>query len=124
MSVIEIHNRLANTAMYYFILLTVWGYWRFFRKQRMDPAFWGALVIGEILVLLQSSLGGYMWILGLRPAQWAHYLYGIVTPMALPMAFMYTRGEQDRPELLMYGTTTLLTVFLILRAMETATFGG
>ena len=124
MSVIDIHGRLANTALYYFILLTVWGYWRFFRKQSIDPAFWGALVIGEILLLLQSGLGGYMWVIGLRPARWAHYLYGIVGPMALPMVFMYTRGKQDRPEMLMYGTTTLVTVGLILRAMYTAGAGG
>ncbi|MCB9134801.1 MAG: hypothetical protein H6636_05200 [Anaerolineales bacterium] len=124
MSIIDIHGRFANTAMYYFILLTLWGYWRFFRKQGMDPSFWGALVIGEVLLLLQSGLGGYMWLIGLRPARWAHYLYGIVSPMALPMVFMYTKGRQDRPELLMYGTTTLITVGLIIRAMMTATTGG
>ena len=123
MSVVELHGRIANTAMYYFILLTLWGYWRFIRKQAMDPAFWGALVIGEILILLQSSVGVYMWVLGLRPARWAHYLYGIVGPMALPMVFMYTKGRQERPELLMYATTTLITVFLIIRAMVTAQVG-
>ena len=124
MSVLEIHGRFANTALYYFILLTVWGYWRFFRKQGMDPGLWGALVIGEILLLFQSGIGGYMWLIGLRPARWAHYLYGVVGPMALPMVYMYTRGKQDRPEMLMYGTTTLITVGLILRAMFTATSGG
>ncbi len=124
MSVIEIHNRLASAALNYFILLSIWGYWRFFRKQGLDPAFWGALVIGEILLLSQTGLGGYMWVVGLRPARWAHYLYGIVAPMALPMVFMYTQGKQDRPEILMYGTTTLITVGLILRAMFTATVGG
>ena len=123
MSIFDVHGRLANTALYYFILLTIWGYWRFFRKQGMDPAFWGALVIGEILLLLQTGLGGYMWVIGLRPARWAHYLYGIVAPMALPMAFMYTKGKQDRPEILMYATTTLITMGLILRAMFTATTG-
>jgi hypothetical protein len=121
MSILDIHGRLANTAVYYFVVLTLWGYWRFFRKQGMDPAFWGALVIGEILLLLQSGIGGYMWAMGLRSTRWAHYLYGIVTPMALPMVFMYTRGRQDRPEILMYGTTTLITVGLILRAIYTAT---
>ncbi|HNB50901.1 MAG TPA: hypothetical protein PK530_03115, partial [Anaerolineales bacterium] len=58
-----------------------------------------------------------------RPARWAHYLYGIVGPMALPMVFMYTKGRQERPELLMYATTTLITVFLIIRAMVTAQVG-
>lgn len=124
MSVIEIHGRLANTAMYYFIFLTLWGFLRFFRKQGMEPSFWGALVIAEILLLLQSGLGGYMWVIGLRPARWAHYLYGIVSPMALPMVFMYTKGKQERPEILMYSTTTLITVVLIIRAMYTATTGG
>jgi heme A synthase len=120
MTILEMHGRLADTSLYYFILLSVWGYWRFFRKQGIDPSYWGAVVIGEILLLLQSGLGGYMWVLGLRPARWAHYLYGIVGPMALPMVYMYTRGRQNRPEMLMYATTTLITMGLILRAMSTA----
>ncbi|GAB4577711.1 MAG: hypothetical protein Fur0022_04420 [Anaerolineales bacterium] len=124
MSVVELHGRLANTALYYFILLTAWGYVRFFRKQAMDPSFWGALVIGEVLLLLQTGLGGYMWFVGLRPDRWAHYLYGLVTPMALPMIFLYTRGQQERPEVLMYATTNLITVVLIIRAMSTAIVGG
>jgi len=124
MSVIEFHGRLADAALYYFIFLSVWGYWRFFRKQGLDSAFWGAVVIGEILLLLQTGLGGYMWVIGLSSTRWVHYLYGIVTPMALPMIFMYTRGKQERPEMLMYGTTTLITVVLILRAMSTAGAGG
>ena len=118
----EIHANLANTALYYFVLLAVWGYFRFFRKEGISSGFWGAIVIAEILLLLQSVLGGYLWISGLRPARTIHLLYGIVTPMALPMVYMFTKGHQERRDMLMYGTTCLFAVGLVLRAMSTGTF--
>ena len=115
-----IHERLANTALYYFIALSIWGYFRFVRKQGLDASFWGAIVIGEILLFAQAAVGGYMWIIGIRPARTVHLLYGLVTLMALPAVYMYTRGEAQRGEMLMYATTALITVGLILRSMDTA----
>ncbi len=119
----DIHARLANTALYYFLFLTVWGYWRFFRKQGLSSSFWGAVAIAEILLLLQGVLGGVLWLQGLRPARTVHLLYGIVAPMAIPAVYVYTRGRGERAEMLMYGTTCLITVGLILRATTTGAFG-
>ncbi len=123
MSIVEIHSRLSNTALLYFVLITAWAYWRFFRKEGLSPGFWGSLVIAEILLLLQSGLGAYMWITGLRPARDVHILYGIVSLMALPAVYMFTKGRQERSEMLMYGTTALITIGLIMRAVFTATGG-
>jgi hypothetical protein len=123
MNLSEVHGRIATTSLYYFILLTVWGYWRFFCKERLSAVYWGSLAIAEGLLLIQSGLGFYLWFLGLRPSRSIHILYGIVSMMALPAVYMYTRGRQERAEMLMYGTTTLITVGLILRAMTTA-LGG
>jgi heme A synthase len=118
----EVHANLANTALYYFVVLSIWGYFRFFRKEGISSGFWGAIVIAEILLILQSVLGGWLWISGLRPARGVHLLYGIVAPMALPMVYMYTRGRQKRPEMLMYGTACLITIGLVLRATSTGQF--
>jgi CDP-diglyceride synthetase len=122
MSASEVHGALANTATLYFIALTIWGYFRFFRKQGVESSLWGALAIAEILLLVQGLLGGYLWIIGARPARDMHMLYGIVSLMAIPAAYMYTKGRTDRPEVLIYATTSLITFGLIMRAVSTAQF--
>lgn len=120
MTVNEIHAALSNAALLFFIALSVWGYWRFFRRQPLDPSYWGALAIGVGLLLFQSGIGAYLWLVGFRPARNIHLLYGIVSIMALPMAYAYTRGRDTHAEVLIYSTTSLITVGLIFRAMATA----
>lgn len=119
MTVTEVHGALANTALYYFILLAVWGTLRFVRKQGVDSAFWGALVIAEVLLSIQFLLGGYMWLVGLRPARSVHLLYGLVSLLALPGMFIYTKGRSERPEMLMYAVIALVMIGLLLRATFT-----
>jgi hypothetical protein len=115
----QVHGALAKACLYYFIALAVWGTWRFIRKQGVDSNYWGALVIAEILLALQFLLGGYLWLAGFRPARSIHVLYGIVSLLALPGVYMYTKGRTERPEMLMYAVVALITVGLILRAMFT-----
>ena len=120
MSLTMLHNRLGNAAILFFLIISLWGFWRFFRKQGIDPSYWGALAVGEVFLLAQSGIGAYLWVIGARPARGIHILYGIVALMAIPMAYTYTRGRDNRPEGLIYSTTTLFTVGLILRAIMTA----
>lgn len=120
MTVNQIHAAVSNTLIYFFIALTLWGYWRFYRKQGIDSSFWGAIAIAEILVIAQFLLGAYLWILGFRPARSVHVLYGIVTLLALPGVYLYTKGRTEQPEMLMYSTVSLITIGLILRAVTTA----
>jgi hypothetical protein len=120
MSLSEVHARLANTALLFFFAISLWGYWRFFRKKGIDSSYWGALAIGEVLLLVQSGLGFYLWLTDLRPERSVHILYGVVSLLVIPGVYAYTRGRNDRPESLVYATLTLITVGLILRAVTTA----
>lgn len=119
MTLSEVHASLANTILFYFIALAVWGSWRFLRKEGVSSSYWGGLAIAEILLALQFLLGGYLWISGFRPARTVHLLYGVVALLAIPGMYMYTKGRTDRPEMLMYAVVTLITVGLILRATFT-----
>ena len=120
MSLVEIHGRLANTAVFYFGFLALWGLVRFFRRQGLTPAYWGALVIAELLILTQGGIGAFLWYSGLRPGRGVHILYGLVSGLAIPAVYAYTRGREERAEMLMYGVATLVTVGLILRGIATA----
>ena len=121
MSLVEVHARLGNTALYYMIIMALWGVWRFVRKQGLDSSYWGALVIGEILIVAQGLLGGYLWLSGLRPARGIHLLYGIISVLVIPGVYAYTQGEQKRRAMIIYGIALLVLVGLILRAIMTAT---
>ncbi len=123
MSLPEIHARLGNTALYFVIILGVWGLWRYFRKQGLDSNYWGALIIGEIVILVQGGLGAYMWLIGLRPGRGIHILYGLVAAIIIPGIYAYTHGDADRKVMLVYGVALLITVAIILRAMMTAAGG-
>jgi len=114
-----LHAALSNTAFLYFLAISIWGFWRFFRRQGVDSSYWGTLVIAEILILAQAALGAYMWFLGLRPARGVHLLYGILVLMMIPGAYVYTRGRDARRDILAYGTATIIAVGLIIRATFT-----
>lgn len=120
MSLAEIHARLGNTAMYYIIIMAVWGLWRYFRKQGLDSNYWGALVIGEVLILAQGLLGAYLYVTGARPGRGIHLLYGVVSAIVIPGLYAYTHGDDRRRVMLIYGITLLVLVGLIIRAIGTA----
>jgi len=119
---IYIHNGLATTSLLYFLIISIWGYILFFRRKPIDSAYWGMLVIAEILIVAESLVGGYLWVEGLRPSRGLHLLYGALIPIMIPGAYLYTRGRGARAEALIYGTTTIITVGLILRAVYTARY--
>jgi len=124
MSFVEVlHARLANTALLYFGILAIWGLWRAIRKQGLESSFWGALIIAEILIVVQGAAGAYLWLSGERPGRWVHILYGVVTALVIPGLYAYTKGESDRRVMLIYAITLLICVGVILRAMSTAVGG-
>lgn len=116
-----IHQRLGITALYFFLIITVWGYYRFFRNQGLDSAYWGVLAVGELLLVAEALLGVATYASGFRPARdWLHILYGAIIPVLVPSAYLYTRGRGDRAEILVYSTAAIITCGLILRAIYTA----
>jgi heme A synthase len=115
----EFHARLGNTALLFVLALSIWGWWRFVRRQGIPPSYWGALFIAELVILVQGALGTYLWFSGLRPARDLHVLYGLVSALAIPGAYAYTKGREGRAEMLAYSAVTLVLVGLLLRAITT-----
>ena len=102
------------------VLLALWGIWRYFRKQGVDSNYWGALVIGEILILVQGLLGAYLYLIGARPERTIHILYGVVAALVIPGVYAYTKGDDQRRVMLIYGSALVISALLILRAITTA----
>jgi hypothetical protein len=122
-----IHDRLAYTAMMYIAILGIWGFLRFFRREGINSSYWGALVIGEILILIQMGLGFYLWSAGYRPSRVdqivaginTHIFYGIVVSLIIPSLFALTRGRDTRPTLPVYGAGLLFLAALLIRTATT-----
>lgn len=119
MNVIEIHARFANTILLFCLIMAVWGAWRFLRVQGIAASYWGALVIAEALILAQVGIGVYIWVLGLRPVEGIHLLYGFVIALPIPFVYLYTRGRDGRPEILLYTVAFLVLLGLTVRAITT-----
>jgi hypothetical protein len=120
--IVHLHEGLGTTSLYYFLILTVWGYVRFFRNKGIDSTYWGMLAIAEILILAECLIGGYLWVGGYRPQRSIHVLYGLIIPLMIPGAYLYTKGRGAKAEILIYSTAAIITVGLIIRAIYTAQF--
>ncbi|MEZ4656729.1 MAG: hypothetical protein R2911_04085 [Caldilineaceae bacterium] len=89
MSLIEIHGRLSNTASLFLAVLAVWAIVNRVRTRPLDGNWYGAAVIGELLLLAQFVLGWVLYFEGfgaVLPRSYLHILYGAVAVIALPPA--------------------------------------
>ena len=121
MPLADVHARLGNTALYFTIAMAVWGLWRFFRRQGPDSNFWGAMVIAEVLYLVQAGLGLFVFFSGAGELTkpYIHILYGVVTILVVPGIFVYSRGDEQRRSSLVYALAFLFLVGIILRSTAT-----
>jgi hypothetical protein len=115
-----LHSRLVVTILLFFGALAIWGFVSYLRGQSISGSYKGALAIGELLMLAEFAIGVLLLFGGAQPARLSiHLLYGIVAIIGLPGAFAYTRGRDDRWELLIYVTVCLFLCGIALRAMMT-----
>jgi len=122
MTLIDVHGRLASTALIYTAIMALWGLWRYFRRQGVDGSYWGALVIAEILYIVQAILGAYLYFSGTGNlvGRGIHILYGVIAVLVVPMMFVFTRGDETRRAVLVYGAGFLFLIGILIRAMVTA----
>jgi hypothetical protein len=115
-----LHARLLVTILLFFGALSIWGFISYLRGRSISGSYKGALAIGELLMLAEFVIGVLLLFGGAQPARLSiHILYGIVAVIALPGAFAYTRGRDDRWELLIYVTVCLFLCGIALRALGT-----
>ncbi len=122
--VILIHTNLSNTIWLFFLALGLWGIWRAARGQGVDGSYLGALVIGEILYIVQGVLGGILWLNGLLPnvgRPTMHILYGSFALVFMPFVyFVWLKGDDSRQAQWVLSFTTLFLFGIALRAVGTA----
>lgn len=123
MPIVEIHARLANTCSLFLGALTLWAFWIWLRKQPLSGGWFGAMVIYEALVILESLIGAYLHMQGLNASldrPWLHILYGINAIVTLPAAYFFFNSiEDDRAKALAMALIGLFAWWMLQRNFYT-----
>lgn len=96
----------------------VWGLVSAFRGG-FDGSLAGALVLGEGLILLQGVLGIVLYLIGARPSNGLHFLYGVSAAVTLPGVYSYARNKSPQQQSLMFGAAALFIMGLAIRGITT-----
>jgi heme A synthase len=115
-----LHGRIATALVLFTLVAGVYGLVEYFRKKPVSPNYWGLIVVGNLLALVQGGLGMWMALSGLQPARWIHILYGIVAVLWIPVIQFINRSRSGRQETLTCALVSLLEFGIALRAMNTA----
>jgi hypothetical protein len=106
--------------MFFSLAMGLWSMYSYLRNQPLGPSYWGALVIGEVVAVLQAALGVIQLADSGVPARTIHFLYGTLTILIWPVTFGYMRGQQgSRTEPLVYGLVSLFLFGIAVRALTT-----
>jgi hypothetical protein len=118
-----LHERLQVTILLFMLAMGGWGLWNYIRKKPLTPGYQGALVIGEVLIVIEAVIGLLLLprYYTLLPRSDIHILYGITAVLAIPGAFAYLRGRDSRWESLVYAAVCFFLAGLSLRLQFIAT---
>ena len=83
--------------------------------------FRSALYITGYLALFQAILGGILVLMGGRPTDQLHYVYGLVVLLAVPVASVYATGKREhaRRDLIIFVIAALIVAAAAVRAFMT-----
>lgn len=119
-SLITAHRFLANTVSLFILAVALFALFRMIRKQPLGTEFWGAVVIGEGLIVVQALIGIVLVIMGVMPARWVHFLYGALGVILWPATFTYSSQQDERRQTVIWFAISLfMFAMLTLRSSST-----
>lgn len=116
-----LHDQLSNAVILFALVLGIWGLFKYFRGDGVDGSYLGAVVIGEVLIIVQIALGILLYAGGARPDRsLMHILYGVAAVISFPAVYAYTQGDQSRRAMLIWGVVGLFVFGCAMRATMVA----
>jgi len=115
----DLHCRVGLAVVFFSFALGAWGVLAFLRGMGVSGSYFGALVIGEVLIVAQALVGVALLLTGQFPVDGLHLLYGIVIPLAWVAVYVYTRGAQTRREMIIYAVMSFFVMGLGIRGIMT-----
>lgn len=121
--VLALHRGLTNTAVLYFLILGVWGLFRAVRGREVDSSYLGALVVAQVLLVVNIILGAVLWADGrdVTVVRFdVHVLYGGFVLIFLPFVYaVLLRGDDSNRGQWVWGFVNLFMFFLLPRFFVT-----
>jgi hypothetical protein len=128
MGLTQIHMGLANTAVLFVAVLGLWALALRVMGRRLESPWYGAAIIGELLILVQGVVGGLLYLQGMGstlPRPFMHILYGVVAVICLPAAQSYFGNlEDENVKTLAMAATCAFLWGILLRASFVAQHAG
>jgi len=126
MALTQLHAGLANTATLFIAAIGVWALVLRFTSRPLPPAWYGAAVVGEVVIVLQALIGGVLYLQGLGaalPRPFMHILYGAVAIVTLPAAYGYFGSiEDEKTKAIAMALVCFFLWGILLRATSVAQF--
>ncbi len=118
LALVAIHLLLTRAIILYVLICAAWGLSNALRARPASDSYRTTLLIAEALFVVQALVGLELLGEGKAPAQWLHYLYGLLGIAVLPAVVGYV-GRGKKRESLWLGLTALFLSGVAIRAMMT-----
>lgn len=115
----SLHGFAARALIAYAVVLGVWGTYKYFRNQELGGGFRASFLIMAGLTALQGLVGLATFILGARPTELLHVVYGIFAVIFLPGAYLYAQGGSRRRETVIMAGAAWIVSIAYLRGIAT-----
>jgi hypothetical protein len=119
-----LHGLLSRALLLFTVVAGGYGLVEYFRKQVINPSYWGVIVVGNLAAVGQGIIGLILALSGKQPEQWVHILYGVVALLWIPIINLVNQlannNEHNRRETLIVALISLFEAGIALRAITTA----
>ena len=114
-----LHQGFARAFLIYSALMGLWGLFLWIAGRPPSGGYMGALVLDEVLALVQGVVGLIVRTGAQAPHDALHYLYGIVAVVSLPAAYFLSDEGTTRRDSLYFGIAGLFLVGVAIRGTVT-----
>lgn len=115
----SLHGYTARVLLIYAVLLGIWGAYRYFRNQELSGGFRASFLIMAGVTAIQGLIGLATFLLGARPTDLLHIVYGIFAVIFLPGAYLYGQGGTRRREAVILAGAAWVVSIAYLRGIAT-----
>ena len=115
----SLHGFAARALLAYAVALGIWGTYKYVRNQELGGGFRASYLIMAGFTALQGLLGLATFLLGARPAELLHVVYGIFAVVFLPGTYLYAQGGSRRRETVILAGAAWIVSIAYLRGIST-----
>jgi heme A synthase len=114
-----LHGYGARVLVIFAVVLALWGTYLYFRDRQVSGGFRSSYLLMAGLTAVQGLLGLGTLLLGARPHELLHIVYGVFAVIFLPGAYLYAHGGSTRRETLVLAGAAWIVAIAYFRGIAT-----